>query len=45
MSQILKADSETRFIFADIGVYGKQSGGGTFSASTLHHFLEDSEPT
>jgi hypothetical protein len=38
-------DSESRFIFIDIGAYGKQSDDGTFSASTLHHFLEDSEST
>ena len=28
------ADSESRFIFIDIGAYGKQSDGGIFSAST-----------
>jgi len=39
------ADSESRFIFVDIGAYGKQSDGGTFSASTLYHFLEDFEST
>jgi hypothetical protein len=39
------ADSESRFIFVDIGAYGKQSDGGTFSASTLYHFLEDIEST
>jgi hypothetical protein len=39
------ADSESRFIFTDKGVYGKQSDGGTFSASTLYHFLEDSKST
>jgi len=32
------ADSESRFTFIDTGAYGKQSGGGTFSASTLCHF-------
>jgi len=37
------ADSESRIIFIHIGAYGKQSDGGTFSASTLYHFLEDSE--
>ena len=37
--------SESRFIFIDLGAYGKQSGGGTFSASTLYHFLEDSKST
>jgi hypothetical protein len=36
-------DSESRFIFVDIGAYGKQSDGHTFSASTLYRFLEDSE--
>jgi len=39
------ADSESRLIFIDIGPYGKQSDGGTFSASTLCHFLENSEST
>ena len=39
------ADSESRFIFIDTGAYGKQSDGGTFSASSLYHFLEDSEST
>jgi hypothetical protein len=39
------ADSESRFIFIDTGAYGKQSDGGTFSASTLYHFLEDFEST
>ena len=39
------ADSESRFIFIDIVAYGKQSDGGTFSASTLYHFLEDFEST
>jgi len=39
------ADSESRLIFIDIGAYGKQSDGGTFSASTLCHFLEDFEST
>ena len=34
------ADSESRFIFIDTGAYGKQSDGGTFSASILYHFLE-----
>jgi len=37
------ADSESKFISIDIGAYGKQSDGGTFSASTLYHFLEDYE--
>jgi hypothetical protein len=39
------ADSESRFIFIDPGTCGKQSDGGTFSATTLYHFLEDSEAT
>jgi len=39
------ADSESTFIFIDIGANGKQSDGGIFSASTLHHFLEDFEST
>jgi len=39
------ADSESRFIFIDIGAYDKQSDGGTFSASTFYHFFEDSEST
>jgi hypothetical protein len=39
------ADSESRFIFIDIGAYGKQCDGGTFSAFNLYHFLEDSEST
>jgi len=39
------ADSESGFIFIDIGAYGKQSDGGTFSASTLYHFLEEFEST
>jgi len=39
------ADSESRFIFINIGAFGKQSDGGTFSGSTLYHFLEDSEST
>ena len=39
------ADSESRFILIDIGAYGKQSDGYTFSASTLYHFLEDFETT
>ena len=37
------ADSESRFIFIDIGANGKQSDGGTFSGSTLYNFLEDFE--
>jgi len=39
------ADSESRFIFMNIGAFGKQSDGGTFSGSTLYHFLEDLEST
>ena len=37
------ADSESRFVFIDIGANGKQSDGGVFFGSTLYHFLEDSE--
>jgi hypothetical protein len=29
------ADSESRFIFIDVGAYGKQIDDGTFSGSTL----------
>ena len=32
-------------MFIDIQAYGKQSDGGTFSASTLYHFLEGCEST
>ena len=39
------ADSESRFIFIDLGAFGKQKDGGTFSASTIYHFLEDFEST
>jgi hypothetical protein len=39
------ADSESRLIFTDIGVYGKQSDGGIFSASNLYHVLKDCEST
>jgi hypothetical protein len=39
------ANSESRFTFIDKGDYGKRSDGGTFSASTLYHFLEDCEST
>jgi len=39
------ADSESRFIFIDIGAYGKQSDGDILSASTLYQFLEDFEST
>ena len=38
-------DSESRLIFIDVGAFGKQSDGGTFSGSTLHHLLEDLEST
>ena len=38
-------DSESIFIFIDVGAYGKQSDGGTFSASTLYNFLGDFEST
>jgi hypothetical protein len=46
-NKVLKgiAHTESRFIFIDIGAYGKQSDGGRFSVSTLYHFLEDSEST
>ena len=39
------ADSESIFILIDIGAYVKSSDDGTFSASTLYHFLEDFEST
>ena len=39
------ADSESRFVFIDIGANGKQSDGGTFFGSTLYHFSEDFEST
>lgn len=35
------ADHRCRFIFVDVGGYGKQSDGGTFSASSLSTFLEN----
>jgi len=35
------ADHRCRFIFVDVGGYGKQSDGGTFSASSLSIFLEN----
>ena len=38
-------DSESWFIYIDKGAYGKQNDCGTFSASTLYHFSEDSECT
>jgi len=38
------ADSESRFVFIDIGAYSKQND-VTFSASTLYYFLKDSEST
>jgi len=34
-------DTEIRYILIDVGAYGKQSDGGTFSGSILYHFLED----
>ena len=37
------ADSESWCIFIDIGAFGKQNDGGTYSGSTLYHFLEDLE--
>ena len=36
------ADSESRF---DIGAYGQQSDGGTFSSSALYNFLENLDST
>jgi len=39
------ANSESRFIFINISAFDKQSDGGTFSGSTLYHFLEDLEST
>ena len=39
------ADSESGFIVIDTDAYSKQSDGGTFSGSTLHQFLADSEST
>ena len=39
----LLSDSASRFSVIHIGACGKQSDGGTFSASTLYHFLEDFE--
>ena len=38
-------ESESRFIFIDIGACGKQSDGGTFSTFILYHLLEDFEST
>ena len=39
------ADSESRLIYIDKAAYGKRSDCGTFCASTLYHFSEDSEST
>lgn len=39
------ADSQCRFIFIDVGGYGKQSDGGTFSASSVYKFLENFQNT
>ena len=39
------ADYNCRFTFIDVGGYGKQSDGGTFSASALYKFLENHEKT
>jgi hypothetical protein len=39
------ADPEIRFIFIDIGAWGKQSDGGMFSASNLYNLFEDSKST
>ena len=38
-------DTEIRYILIDVGAYGKQSDGGTFSSSNLYHFLEDFKST
>ena len=38
-------DSESRFIFVDIGAYGKQYDGGSFSAATVCRFSDDFEST
>lgn len=35
------ADHRCRFVFVDVGGYGKQSDAGTFSASSLSTFLEN----
>ncbi|XP_065212933.1 uncharacterized protein LOC135840368 [Planococcus citri] len=35
------ADAHYRFIFIDVGAYGKQSDGGIFAASTLSKFIDD----
>ena len=39
------ADSESIFILIDVGTYGKQSDGGTFSGSNLYHFLDNFQST
>lgn len=38
-------DANYKFIFADVGAYGKQSNVGTFSASDLHDILENYKNT
>jgi hypothetical protein len=35
------ADSHCRFLFVDVGAYGKQSDGGVFQESVLNKFLKD----
>ncbi|XP_071052801.1 uncharacterized protein [Onthophagus taurus] len=35
------ADADCRFIFIDVGSYGRQSDGGTFAISNLYDFLEN----
>ena len=38
-------DTESRFIFIDVGGYVKQSDGSTFSGFIVYHFLEDLKST